>query len=328
MYKVKESKPANQITAAVSTLGLIAIPIFVFFFVKEKYDKHEIDEVSCKTKYGTLWEGTDTRNFAAVQYSTVFLVRRLVFAVVSVNIGPWDGGLVIITVCYINLAQQVLYLLVVKPNAEPKEQMLEVICEILLTYFFYGLMIAEAWPQPLTKFRIGWFSVGSIGLLFVIMLGNILIDSVKKNYLWLKSLYLQKCKKKRVPAEAAKKMPAKKQVAPRKRKQQQRTTDRKLFVIKEEIEDEDENDKKKADEENKKYDQDKIEEEDNKEDLEEMKVDKTVRKHDRSDLSDPASNENTPESLNSPAPLMKSSKYLTKPREVNLLADYIPTPKR
>jgi hypothetical protein len=29
----------------------------------------------------------DTRNFAACQYSTVFMIRRLVFAIASVNLG-------------------------------------------------------------------------------------------------------------------------------------------------------------------------------------------------------------------------------------------------
>lgn len=86
------------------TMCLLAMPFIVFRFVKAKFDRYDLDDESIKAKYGVLWEGYNTKNFAAVQYQTIFLVRRLAFAVVSVFIGPWDGGLVLIAVCYICFA--------------------------------------------------------------------------------------------------------------------------------------------------------------------------------------------------------------------------------
>lgn len=63
----------------------------------------------------------DTNVFKAAHYSTVFLIRRMIFAMFSVYLGQVSGGLIIIAVLYISLAQQVFYLLPYSPNVEKKD---------------------------------------------------------------------------------------------------------------------------------------------------------------------------------------------------------------
>jgi hypothetical protein len=87
-------------------------------------------------------------SYAAVNYYVVFLLRRFIFAIAASIIGPKFGGLVLVLVIYISLFFQVLYLLPFSPNSNRTEQHVEAISECFLLYFFYGVMVEEAFEEP------------------------------------------------------------------------------------------------------------------------------------------------------------------------------------
>lgn len=87
------------------------------------------------------------------------------------------------------MSYQVFYLLPVRPNLLNKDQVIEVISEILLMYFFYGVMIAETFEDQDVKFTIGWFSVSAILLLLLINIFNMVRDACGRHYAYLKRLY-------------------------------------------------------------------------------------------------------------------------------------------
>ena len=150
----------------------------------------------------------------------------------------------LVAVSYIGILQQVLYLLTVRPNEHPKEQLLEVLSEALLTYFFYGMLICEAWTDPLTRFKVGWFAVASMAVLFIAMLGNIINDSVHANWNELRRQYYKR-RQAYLRAKIEKGLAARKaRIAKQKEeeeKQRQEESERKaLFVIQEENEQDEE----------------------------------------------------------------------------------------
>lgn len=132
---------------------------------------------------------TGPDDYLAANYTTVFLLRRLLFAICSVYLGQYFGGLTIIGVLYICMGYQVFYLLPVRPNLLNKDQVIEVISELLLMYFFYGVMMAETFEDQEVKFTIGWYSVSAIVLLLLINLVNIVKDSLSTHYAYFKRLY-------------------------------------------------------------------------------------------------------------------------------------------
>lgn len=123
MYSVNKGKwlLLKQIGAVLFTCLLLGTIGASYLFITRKYERQELKDLTVEEKFGTLWFGMDTTVFKAAHYSTVFLIRRMIFAMFSVYLGQVSGGLIIIAVLYIGLAQQVFYLLPVSPNTEKKD---------------------------------------------------------------------------------------------------------------------------------------------------------------------------------------------------------------
>lgn len=191
----EELSAGNWIRNAVCTILLLAVPAVLYMFLSKIFYGDKINDPKTVEKFGTLWTGMNTQNFYAIQYFTVFLIRRIAFAFISIYMGPVSGGLVLITVCYVSLGIQVSYLLQVRPNKNKREQYLEVISEVLLLYFFYGVLVDEMATDPVIKFHVAWGSVVCFCALFLVNIGNIVAESVTKNYAYLKALYIAKYSK-------------------------------------------------------------------------------------------------------------------------------------
>jgi len=79
------------------------------------------------------------RSFPAVCYNVVFLVRRMIFAIITAFAGSVDGGLTIALVV-IEFILYSFYLIAVKPQDNKVANRIELISEVLLTYCFFGIM--------------------------------------------------------------------------------------------------------------------------------------------------------------------------------------------
>ena len=87
---------------------LVAAPIG--FWALLRHNRKDLESV--RGKIGTLYTGIDTKRKAAMFYSPVFFIRRLMYAAVAGMVGTFDGGLCLVLVVTINEAYT-LYLLVV-----------------------------------------------------------------------------------------------------------------------------------------------------------------------------------------------------------------------
>lgn len=167
----KESKTPvflKPIAGFFFTLLLLAAPVALGWYVHKLKEEGRLEEQSDKEKWGILWDSYKTRDSWAIMYIPVFLVRRIIFAFISVHIGYRSGCLVLMSVLYLSLGQQIGYLVSVKPYTDPEEFYMEVFSEICLMYFFYGVLITELCVDPKTKFRFGWFAAAWVAILFLI----------------------------------------------------------------------------------------------------------------------------------------------------------------
>lgn len=191
MYAMKQHTALGWLKALGCSVVLLAIPAVQYMSIKKTFYDAKIENPAISEKYGTLWSGINTGKHEAVQYFTLFMVRRVIFAFISVHLGPVSGGLVLITVCYVSLSIQVSYLLEVHPYLNKREQYLEVLSEILLLYFFYGVLIDELCVDPVQKFHVAWLSVLCFCALFLVNVANIIFDSISSNFAYLKALYIK-----------------------------------------------------------------------------------------------------------------------------------------
>ena len=107
IYMVKEGAGwnwARYILAGFLTFLIALVPLFFFRFLQLMHEDELLEDTETVQKYGTQWSTLPFNDIASLQYYTVFLVRRLVFAFVSVHLGSRNGGLVLIVVCYISMA--------------------------------------------------------------------------------------------------------------------------------------------------------------------------------------------------------------------------------
>lgn len=171
------------------TLIMCLIIVACSRFMNSLYRREKLNDEDYKQKFGTLWSGLKVDDYMSINYYTVFLIRRLVFSIVSVHLGLRSGVLVLIGAIYISVFYQTMYLLKERPNADPFDQTIEVFSEICLLYFFYSLLMTETCSSPLVKFEFGWFTVGIFALLFTTQVYAILHSALGKYIINLKYWY-------------------------------------------------------------------------------------------------------------------------------------------
>lgn len=102
-----------------------------------------------------------------------FLLRRLLFAVLTAFVAKRNGSFGIAMVLILNMNVQV-YLVAVQPLMSGNR--IELASEILLHYTFLSFVFADLQFSPVSSYNMGWFSVAIIGSLIAINLLNMLIE--------------------------------------------------------------------------------------------------------------------------------------------------------
>lgn len=187
----------SRITVAViTTLLVCATPIGLYFIIQRMRNDKETNNMSKRefkekygTQYGTLWMGFRTSQSSTSIYYIVFMVRRLLFAVFTVFVGPRDAGVVLILNLYLSIAYSV-YLLASKPNNTPTQRV-EATSEIFLFYCFVGLMFCETLRNPIAKYKVGWWGVAAATLLVATLYLHILCHLINKLILIVKRIYFK-----------------------------------------------------------------------------------------------------------------------------------------
>lgn len=142
-------------------------------------------------KYGTLYSNCPMR-MTAVTYNVEYLLRRLLFAIITVSAGLHNGSITLILVVTLTVLHSV-YLIHLRPFYA-QDRWLDLAGEVLLLYGFFGMMICEIESgDPQNAIKIGWFSIVSLSLLTLMHIVNLASDSVTKLFAKIKTVIKQRC---------------------------------------------------------------------------------------------------------------------------------------
>lgn len=162
---------------SVITVFMLVIPSFFFYLIHSRFD--HLQDKDKLNKYGTLWDGMRNKHYDAVLYNIVFMIRRFLFAIITVFVGSYDGSFALVLNVGLSIAYSI-YLIHVKPKNSLRAHRLEVISETLMLYCFFGFMFCEAEANPIIKYSLGWWSVISVGLLVALQYLNMIYEGISE----------------------------------------------------------------------------------------------------------------------------------------------------
>lgn len=155
----------------------VFFPMGIFLLLMKNQSRlNEKDKIK---KYGTLYQNVDTSTHLKTTYIVSFLLRRLMFAVLTAFVARHNGSFGISMVVILNMIVQV-YLVAVQPLVSGNR--IELASEILLHYTFLSFVFADMQFTPVSSYNMGWFSVAIVGSLIVINLLNMFIEVVSSAY--------------------------------------------------------------------------------------------------------------------------------------------------
>ncbi len=151
-------------------------------------NKAQLHKKDMKKKIETLYLGIETEYWLQRAYSSVFLSRRMLYAVLTVVCR--ENPNILIHVFLLSNMMYIVYLGVAEPNDEKLSRRLEFMNEAGLQFITYHLAL---FPLALTmedEELLGLSMLGSVGLVFVINLIVMVTMSIKglKRKLYLKGL--------------------------------------------------------------------------------------------------------------------------------------------
>ena len=129
-------KIANLIVASIFAIILIALPIFAFIFLFKNLQNLKKKEI--KKKYESLYLEVDTTKRNAYLFSTLFLLRRLIYGVTLIFVTTLCIQLVIIQ---LTSFMMLTFLMKYKPFYSKINNLIEIVNEatfLTLVYISYG----------------------------------------------------------------------------------------------------------------------------------------------------------------------------------------------
>ena len=129
-------KMANLVIASIFTLIIIALPVFTFIFLYRNLQNLTKKEI--KKKYESLYLEVDTKKRNAYLFSTLFLLRRLIYGVTLILVPILWIQLMIILITSLTI---LFFLVKFKPFDSKINNFVEIVNEltfITLVYIILG----------------------------------------------------------------------------------------------------------------------------------------------------------------------------------------------
>jgi hypothetical protein len=180
-------------TAYIVLASLWIAYALLFLIVTMVHIERNHDQVNDKTyldMYGALYTNVETykKPRAAVHYTTIFLLRRLVMALCLVYLGSSNVMQTLVTV---HASLVVLaWLSNTFPMASPYKNYLEMSNEFLICILgYFGFLFTNYVDDPVLRFKFGFVYIGIVAFG---LLGNLLLlGSVSIRGLYLRCIYLK-----------------------------------------------------------------------------------------------------------------------------------------
>ena len=168
---------------------IILLPAFILFFYCKYFALFE--EAAFKAKYGTVYEGLDTRKRSVIFYSLLFIVRRLLFVAVCLTLYNYQiiGLALVVYMTLISAA----YLLVFSPYEEKLAENLDVMNEaVTVVLIDFCFLFTDLFPNTKSQYLVGYAFV-------TVMIANICVHLffLFSEYVWQIKILCKRCLNKR-----------------------------------------------------------------------------------------------------------------------------------
>ena len=183
---------AKEIANAASAITLLVILAIcpIFFAALMQSNKKNLEKEAIKKKIGSLYLGLRVTTVWQRFYSTVFLLRRLLYAVLTITC--IHNPNILIHVFLLTNLIYIVYLGMSGPHDTHLARRLEYINESGLQFISYHLALFPLSPTPEDEFMLGWSMIGCIGLLFA---SNLIVMLVVSMGTLRSKLYLRKLRR-------------------------------------------------------------------------------------------------------------------------------------
>ena len=118
-----------------------------------------------KEKIGSIYLGIRTSTFMQRFYSSVFLIRRMIYAILTISC--IDNPNILIHVFLLSNILYTVYLGLANPNDAPLGRRMEVMNEIGLQLITYHLALFPLAPTLEDEELAGWSMIGTLAIVFL-----------------------------------------------------------------------------------------------------------------------------------------------------------------
>ena len=171
-------------------LVLVLLPIF--FAILLHRNRYKLPTVAMKSKIGSIYLGIRTTTKAQRLYSSFFLIRRFVYAILTISCV--NNGNILIHVFLLTNLINFNYLGLSNPNDSILGRKMEFFNEFGLQFITYHLALFPLSPTLKDEELAGYSMIGAVGLVFLV---NLIIMVVLSIVGLKRKLYLRRLKKDR-----------------------------------------------------------------------------------------------------------------------------------
>jgi hypothetical protein len=133
----------------------VILPIATLLFMVKNKDRLEDEKL--KSKYESIYLEINTEIKLAIYYSSVFLLRRMIFAITLVSVTNSFLQLVIVNFTSLFV---LMYLVYVKPLGNKLLNLVEIVNESSFLTLSYLTFTFNENTDPLIKYTYGWVFIG------------------------------------------------------------------------------------------------------------------------------------------------------------------------
>ena len=164
----------NAILAILFVVILAAFPVFFAIVLHKNQENLQTEEM--KQKIGSLYLGMRTANKWQRLYSSVFLARRFIYAVLTITC--INNPNILIHVFLLTNILYIVYVGLVSPNDTVMSRRMEIFNESGLQLVTYHLALFPLAHSTDGEFDWGWSMVGTVGFVFAANLGVMVLVSI------------------------------------------------------------------------------------------------------------------------------------------------------
>ena len=175
---ISQNTMLKTTTAIVNLIVLLVLPVLYGLLMYRKRKEMTLEETN--VKYGSLFLGIRHLSIWQAFYSVIFLLRRLIFALIVVILAD-TPSIVVGFIIALNMTF-ICYIGQFNPHNTPSSRRIELMNEAFLQTLSYLFITTWFSTGPAFDLVLGWIIIGLVAALLIANIGYIIWLNIKKTY--------------------------------------------------------------------------------------------------------------------------------------------------